>query len=549
MKEMKVLRAPTARPSAAQIGWHKMERSMFIHYGPSTWQYNEGDDLSTPLTEINPVKLDVQQWCDAAKSFGAKQIVFVAKHVGGFCWWQTKTTDYAVSGIPWKDGKGDVVDELYQCCQKNGLHFGIYLSPQDRSQDALVGGRAKDPEKQEAYNALYREQLTELCSKYDIDELWCDGGIIVPIADIVKKYIPNAVVFQGRELASIRWCGNEEGCTPYPSYDTLKKEHLETGLATSVQSDPNGDVWAGLEVDTPLYNHNWFWAPENEKKRKTLDELMKIYYNSVGHGAMLLLNATPNTDGLIPVDDMKRYAEFGAEIERRFGIQLAGKKKFVAEGAQITFDGMQKINHVQVCEDICFGQRVRKFELDVHTADGWKTVYEGSTIGNCHIAVFDTVEADAVRIDVLETAGMPVICEISAHYVTDVNIPEWIKVITKETHYYDGLREVVHSIKVGPLKEAMKNGVYAVDMSEHITKPGQYHVFCECAWTDVPLQQPNVILDGALEPEMLGSAERGVIVNRTAMVLNGSQSVLTATIQLDPHWPDDYDVTWYIERC
>ena len=36
----------------------------------------------------------------------------VAKHVGGFCMWQTETTDYSVKSIPWKNGKGDLVDEV-----------------------------------------------------------------------------------------------------------------------------------------------------------------------------------------------------------------------------------------------------------------------------------------------------------------------------------------------------------------------------------------------------------------------------------------------------
>ena len=37
-------------------------------------------------------------------------------------------------------------------------------------------------------------------------------------------------------------------------------------------------------------------------------ELMEMYYQSVGHGAVLLLNHTPDTTGLIPEADFKRGA-------------------------------------------------------------------------------------------------------------------------------------------------------------------------------------------------------------------------------------------------
>ena len=118
-------------PSPEQIAWHEMELEMFLCFGPATWQNNEGDDLSTPLDKINPAKLDTNQWCEVAKSFGAKQIVYVAKHTGGFCWWQTDTTDYSIKNTPYKNGKGDVLAELSASCRKYGLKLGIYLYSSD----------------------------------------------------------------------------------------------------------------------------------------------------------------------------------------------------------------------------------------------------------------------------------------------------------------------------------------------------------------------------------------------------------------------------------
>ena len=101
-----------ARPTPEQVAWHDMDMEMFIHFGPATWEDVQHSNLTAPLSAINPEHLDTDQWADVAVAMGAKQIVFVAKHDGGFCWWQTETTDYSVKNTPWHNGKGDVMRDL-----------------------------------------------------------------------------------------------------------------------------------------------------------------------------------------------------------------------------------------------------------------------------------------------------------------------------------------------------------------------------------------------------------------------------------------------------
>src|SRR5271170_4694574 len=110
-----------ARPTPQQVVWQDAELGMFLHFAPNTWQDREDDNLSTPLSQINPAKLDTDQWARVAKSMGAKYLVFVAKHVGGFCWWQTQTTDYSVKKTPWRNGKGDVMADVSESCKRYGL--------------------------------------------------------------------------------------------------------------------------------------------------------------------------------------------------------------------------------------------------------------------------------------------------------------------------------------------------------------------------------------------------------------------------------------------
>ena len=298
------------RPTPQQYAWHEQERIMFLCLDPCTWQAREYDDHSTPLAQINPAQLDTEQWCRAAKLWGAKEILFVAKHTGGFCWWRTDTTKYGIKETPWKGGEGDVLGELSAACRKHGLNLGVYVYPGDETWGAAIGsgGRTRDPSKQEAYDAVFRQQLREVLTRYGtITEVWFDGSCVIDVGDILLEHTTQAVIFQGPQ-ATVRWAGTETGRLPYPAWNSLPSKDLQTGVATAAQGDPEGDAWAPLEADTTLYDHNWFWAEANENKRKSLDELMDIYYKSVGRGGVLLLNSTPNTNGLIPEGDLKLYA-------------------------------------------------------------------------------------------------------------------------------------------------------------------------------------------------------------------------------------------------
>src|SRR6185437_3565138 len=116
-------------------------------------------------------------------------IVFVAKHAGGFCMWQTTTTPYSIGHTPWEGGKGDLLENLSASCRKYGLRLGVYISPRDRYLGAGTGGVCKSPAQQAKYSAIYRQQLTEVLSRYGtMVEVWFDGSIVFPVADIVRKY-------------------------------------------------------------------------------------------------------------------------------------------------------------------------------------------------------------------------------------------------------------------------------------------------------------------------------------------------------------------------
>ncbi|MHC1769066.1 MAG: alpha-L-fucosidase [Verrucomicrobiia bacterium] len=401
-----------ALPTPVQAAWHDYEIGMFIHFAPNTWFDQEYDDLSKPPSEINPTALDTEQWVRVAESMGAKYIVFVAKHVGGFCWWQTDTSGYGVKQTPLRGGKGDLMAELAASCRKRNMNLGVYLSPADRHHGVGVGGKADDPARQSAYERVFRQQLTELLSRYgQMKEVWFDGSLVFDVGDILRQHAPEAVVFQGPQ-ASIRWVGNEDGVAPYPAWNAVRSGQKPWGIYTAADGDPNGDRWLPNECDARLRN-TWFWRTDNLGTLKTVDQLMAMYLRSVGHGAVLLLNNTPDPTGLIPAPDAARSAEFGQEIKRRFGtpiIDTAGSGSDVP----MLLSAPRKIGATIIMEDITRGERIREYVVEGKTPAGWRVLASGTAVGHKKIDVFETAEVTELRLRIQASVGKPMIRKFAA---------------------------------------------------------------------------------------------------------------------------------------
>ena len=401
---------------------------MFVHFAPNTWQDKEYDARTTPLTEINPA-IDTDQWAECAANLGAKYIVFVAKHAGGFCMWQTNTTNYSIKSTPWRGGKGDVMQEISRSCEKRGLKLGVYLSPRDDNFGAANGGKCTTPEIQEAYNAIYREQLTELVSRYGpLVEIWFDGNIVVPVGDILAKYAQHSMIFQGPH-ATIRWVGNEDGMAPYPAWNGIRRAAATQGESTVANSDPDGDAWLPNEVDVSVRRPDWFWHTDNEKKLLTVDQLLDVYYRSVGRGAQLLLNFPPSREGKIPDADFARAKEFGDEIRRRFTTCVSEKS---GTGARITLTLPQvaPVDHVMLEEDISEGERVRAFSVYASARTGeWKRVGSGSAIGHKRILPIDRQLAIELRLSIEKSVGEPRIRRLAAFATGAAPPANWLAML------------------------------------------------------------------------------------------------------------------------
>jgi alpha-L-fucosidase len=510
-------------PTEVQYRWHEQERIMFVCLDPCTWQGREYDDHSTPLERINPVKLDTDQWCEAALSWGAREILFVAKHTGGFCWWQTGTTGYGIKDTPYKEGQGDVLGELAESCRKFGLNLGIYVYPGDETWGAGIGsgGRTADPARQEAYNQVFRTQLKEVLTNYgDVLEVWFDGSCIIDVSDILEIHAKNAVIFQGPH-ASLRWPGTESGKLFYPVWNTLKKEDLLTGVSTQVHSDPDGDVWAPLETNTTLYDHYWFWSPEKEQHRKSLDEIMECYYKSVGYGSVFLLNSTPDTTGLIPEDDVRFYVELGQEIHRRFDQPLAEISDQRGTEIRLDLPEPSRLNHVITMEDYRYGQRIRAYRIEGLKDDSWEVLCTGSSIGRKKIDYFDPVRVEAIRLVVEEHVGTPLIRSLSATHVSNFTEPP--KTSVSPWSAWQDIQQWDNPDTFGEIQVDL-------DLSGRILYPGQYQVKIEAEKeeTELHISEVELYYDGSRVLDEFVSVSEGIIsINRTAQVTGESQITLS----------------------
>jgi alpha-L-fucosidase len=480
--------APRALPSADQIAWQDLEMGMFVHFAPNTWQDVESDNLTTPLSEIDPKGLNTDQWAQTAVSFGARYIVFVAKHQGGFCMWQTETTDYGIRNTPWRGGHGDVLRDVSTSCRKYGLKLGVYVCPRDDHFGAKTGGICATPELQAGYNTMYRQQLTEVLSRYgEMVEIWFDGSTVTPVSDILSKYQPHAMVFQGPS-ATIRWVGNEDGFAPYPCWNGIERADAKTGTATSLNSEPHGDVWMPNEVDVSIRRPDWFWSTANAKKVLTLSQLLSIYYCSVGRGAQLLLNIPANRDGLLSDPDCASVGAFGLELRKRFAKPLAETS---GRGTQLTLKFAEpiEIDTVLLQEDIVSGERVRQYSIEGRSGGEWRTLGEGTSIGHKRIQPIEPITVDAVRVVATRSAGTPIYRRLAAFHTAEPPPSGW-----------NAAPPIWAANEVGDWHDHS----FSIDLTAKIDAAAQYRLrFVPRAGTVTGLKNLVLKLHGVAEPNFI----------------------------------------------
>ncbi len=403
-------------PTAGQLNWQRNHQfGLFCHFGINTFNDREWSDGTLPATTFNPASLDARDWADAARDAGAAHLILTAKHHDGFCLWPTATTDYSVASSPWKDGQGDVVAEAAQACREAGIGFGVYLSPWDRHEPSWANDHA-------AYDQLYLQQLTELCTNYgELFEIWFDGAGSEEhpydwnaIMAVVARHQPDAMVFN-MGTPTVRWVGNEDGLAEDPCWYVVDATHKS--MFDSDQADLGEPRYLPPECDVAIRRH-WFWHADDAATLKSLQHLQAIWYRSIGLGANLLLNVPPDTRGRLDDRDRERLIEFGQSTQQRFAhpevatLKQAGTVITARFPSPITFD------HLWLEEELERGQHVRHHTISL--ADGTPFA-SGHTIGSQRVHAFPAVTTDLLRIDLGTTEAQ--LTGVHAHLTGVESIP------------------------------------------------------------------------------------------------------------------------------
>lgn len=380
-----------------QLEFLDWEFGVFFHFGIRT--FNEGhkdwDMMPMELESFNPTDLDCDEWLRTASKAGARYAILVCKHHDGFANWPSSYTEYSVKNTPWKDGKGDVVREYVDACRKYGIKVGLYYSP---AQFGSAQMQSND------YDDYFINQIRELLTGYGkIDYLWFDGNgsedhkyNTARIVAEIRKCQPEILIFNMWD-PDTKWVGNESGVAHSPNKLTVGA--LDFSINKDIQDLLDEPKFLPTECDFRMRLENWFYSENDVHTVKSLDELMGLYYYSVGRGANFLINIGPDRSGRLPREDKAALLAFGEQLRKSFGPSITCNAEVENKKLVLSLE-QQLVNHVVLTEEIEPNNEIESFEIRIYPYSYGMpvTVFRGTTIGHKSIASFPTIRTNKVEI-------------------------------------------------------------------------------------------------------------------------------------------------------
>lgn len=454
----------TITPDERQIRFQQTEFYAFVHFTVNTFTDKEWGDGTESPEIFNPKDFDAEQWVSAIESAGMRGLILTCKHHDGFCLWHSKVTKHTVEYSPFKR---DIVKETAAACKRHGIKFGVYLSPWDRNCPLYGTGKQ--------YDDYFMAQLTELLTNYgEVFSVWFDGACGEgpngkkqyydwdSYYAVIRKLQPNACInVCGPD---IRWCGNEAGHTREAEWSVVPERTRDTEkiAENSQQTDDeefrqreikawDADLgsrkileheenlcWYPAEVNTSI-RPGWFWHESENDKVRPLNELIRIYYNSVGANATFLLNIPPTNSGLFHENDVKRLNEIGEYLRSAFSDNLAPAAEITADGKDIKplvttdrYDACYvgessaavidvrlpspaQIGHIVLKENITMSQRVERFCVEIEQNGGMTEVYSNTVIGFKRIIPLEGITTDHLKIRIADARVAPTLSFIGIY--------------------------------------------------------------------------------------------------------------------------------------
>ncbi len=286
-------------------GWERRRDSSYTDYK---------EKYEKLIKTFDPVKFDPNKWAEAAKVAGMKYVVFTTKHHDGFCMFDTKTTDYKITGpeCPFHiDSHANAAKEVFDAFRSDGFMIGAYFSKPDwhcpfywwpnfATPDRNPNYSIKRyPQRWQEYVTYTQTQINELMTNYGrMDILWLDGGWVRTKTDqeIIRQKLSAdyatfpqsqdidmpAIVKNAREKQPGLIVVDRAVTGPYQDYLTPEN---------TVPEKPLSYPW---ETCMPMAT-SWSYVPHD--KYKSVHDLIHLLVDIVSKGGNFLLNVGPGPDG------------------------------------------------------------------------------------------------------------------------------------------------------------------------------------------------------------------------------------------------------------
>jgi alpha-L-fucosidase len=270
---------------------------------------------------------------------------------------------------------------------------------------------------------------------YDWDTTW----------KIVRELQPDACMFSDGG-PDCRWVGNESGFAGETCWATIHRKEALPGLADAAMlnvGQRDGSDWLPAEVDVSI-RPGWFYHAAQDEAVKSVEHLLKIYYESVGRGSNLILNIPPDRRGQIHATDAKALRQWRRVLDATFAADLARGAKAAASNTRgndpqfapaNAVDGQRDtywttddavtaadlvldlgkpvtFNVVRVREYLPLGQRVDSVALDSWDGQSWRQFAAATSIGHQRLLRTPAITTAKVRLRVTKAAACPAISEV-----------------------------------------------------------------------------------------------------------------------------------------
>ena len=295
--------------------WREAKFGMFVHWGVYSvvgGKY-KGQDLPNsaewmmcrgkiPIAEyeqyaaqFNPIKFDADEFVGRAKRAGMKYIVITAKHHDGFAMFGSKHNKYnVVDKTPF--GR-DIMKELADSCQKQGLKFGFYYS---QAQDwHHPGGFGNNWDK--SLERVSSDEYVMNKAVPDVKQLLTDYGPIGIFWWDTPRKMSKESFDALHSLTDLQkeTITNDRLGDDYPGdYKTFER-HIP-------QRAPAGKDW---EVCMPI-SGSWGYKIGDEKFKSTT-KLIQNLVTITSMGGNYLLNVSPTGEGTLLPPALERLEAIG----------------------------------------------------------------------------------------------------------------------------------------------------------------------------------------------------------------------------------------------